>query len=156
MPLCTFHHLTAIHRWGWALTLHPDGTTTATSPDHTRILHSHSPPGHGPPSPGAGYPAVRGAARSSACGADISARIERYDMTAAEDRADSRDKTEKAEPAESTEAKEPTEPTDNAEPTEPMDSTEPRDPIDRNESFDHRDHRDESGPRAAESLCMTS
>jgi Domain of unknown function (DUF222) len=50
VPLCTFHHLTAIHRWGWTLTLHSDGTTTATSPDHTRILHSHGPPGHGPPS----------------------------------------------------------------------------------------------------------
>ena len=49
VPLCTFHHLTAIHRWGWNLTLHSDGTTTATSPDHTRTLHSHSPPGHSPP-----------------------------------------------------------------------------------------------------------
>jgi hypothetical protein len=154
VPLCSFHHLTAIHRWGWALTLHPDGTTTATSPDHTRILHSH-----GPPSPATGYPGapgVRGAGRPAACGADISARTVRYDMTARQERADSRDKTEKAEPAESTEAKEPTEPTDNAEPTEPMDSIEPRDPIDRNESCDHRDHRDESGPRAAESLRMTS
>jgi len=44
VPLCGFHHLTAIHRWGWTLTLHPDGTTTATSPDHTRTLHSHGPP----------------------------------------------------------------------------------------------------------------
>jgi hypothetical protein len=50
VPLCGFHHLTAIHRWGWALTLHPDGSTTATSPDGTRTLRSHSPPGHGPPS----------------------------------------------------------------------------------------------------------
>jgi Domain of unknown function (DUF222)/HNH endonuclease len=49
VPLCGFHHLTAIHRWGWTLTLHPDGTTTATSPDHTRTLHSHGPPGHQPP-----------------------------------------------------------------------------------------------------------
>ncbi|HEY2307886.1 MAG TPA: HNH endonuclease signature motif containing protein, partial [Streptosporangiaceae bacterium] len=49
VPVCTFHHLTAIHRWGWTLTLHNDGTTTATSPDHTRTLHSHSPPGHSPP-----------------------------------------------------------------------------------------------------------
>jgi hypothetical protein len=49
VPLCGFHHLTAIHRWGWTLTLHPDGTTTAASPDHTRTLHSHSPPGHDPP-----------------------------------------------------------------------------------------------------------
>ncbi len=50
VPLCSFHHLTAIHRWGWVLTLHPDGTTTATSPDGHRTLHSHSPPGHDPPS----------------------------------------------------------------------------------------------------------
>jgi hypothetical protein len=42
--LCAFHHLIAIHRWGWQLTLHPDGTTTATSPDHTRTYHSHAPP----------------------------------------------------------------------------------------------------------------
>jgi len=49
VPLCGFHHLTAIHRWGWDLTLHPDGTTTATSPDGKRILHSHGPPGHSPP-----------------------------------------------------------------------------------------------------------
>ena len=59
VPLCSFHHLTAIHRWGWTLTLHPDGTTTATSPDSKRTLHSHSPPSHGPPSlgpPGHGPP----------------------------------------------------------------------------------------------------
>jgi hypothetical protein len=49
VPLCTFHHLTAIHRWGWTLTLHADGTTTATSPDRSRVLHSHGPPGHSPP-----------------------------------------------------------------------------------------------------------
>jgi hypothetical protein len=49
VPLCSFHHLTAIHRWGWSLTLHSDGTTTAASPDRTRILHSHGPPGHSPP-----------------------------------------------------------------------------------------------------------
>jgi Domain of unknown function (DUF222) len=42
--LCRFHHLVAIHRWGWTLTLHPDGTTTAVSPDGNRILHSHVPP----------------------------------------------------------------------------------------------------------------
>ncbi len=42
--LCKFHHLVVIHRWGWKLTCHPDGTTTATSPDG-RILHSHGPPG---------------------------------------------------------------------------------------------------------------
>ena len=50
VPLCGFHHLTAIHRWGWSLALHTDGTTTATSPDGRRTLHSHSPPGHDPPS----------------------------------------------------------------------------------------------------------
>ncbi len=42
--LCTFHHLIAIHRWGWILTLNPDGTTAATSPDGQRTLHSHAPP----------------------------------------------------------------------------------------------------------------
>jgi uncharacterized protein DUF222 len=44
VPLCHFHHHIAIHRWGWKLTLHPDATTTATSPDNTRTYHSHSPP----------------------------------------------------------------------------------------------------------------
>jgi hypothetical protein len=42
--LCSFHHLIAVHRWGWGITLHPDGTITATSPDGKRLLHSHSPP----------------------------------------------------------------------------------------------------------------
>jgi Domain of unknown function (DUF222) len=42
--LCSFHHLIAVHRWGWALTLHADGTTTATSPDGKRTYHSHGPP----------------------------------------------------------------------------------------------------------------
>jgi Domain of unknown function (DUF222) len=46
--VCRFHHLIAIHRWGWKLTANPDGTTTATGPDG-RVLHSHSPPGHSPP-----------------------------------------------------------------------------------------------------------
>jgi len=40
---CRFHHNIVIHRWGWAVTRNPDGTTTATSPDG-RILHSHGPP----------------------------------------------------------------------------------------------------------------
>jgi Domain of unknown function (DUF222)/HNH endonuclease len=39
--LCSFHHLIAVHRWGWSVVLWPDGTVTATSPDRTRI--------HGPP-----------------------------------------------------------------------------------------------------------
>jgi hypothetical protein len=42
--LCQFHHDVCVHRWGWELTLHPDGTTEARSPDGTRILHSHGPP----------------------------------------------------------------------------------------------------------------
>ncbi len=44
--LCTFHHLIAVHRWGWGIVLLPDGTVTATSPDGTRTLHSHGPPAH--------------------------------------------------------------------------------------------------------------
>jgi hypothetical protein len=43
--LCRFHHLVVIHRWGWQLRLNPDGTKTAISPDRTRTLHTHSPPG---------------------------------------------------------------------------------------------------------------
>ncbi|HTX83288.1 MAG TPA: HNH endonuclease signature motif containing protein, partial [Streptosporangiaceae bacterium] len=42
--LCRFHHLIAVHRWGWVFTLNPDGTTTAVSPDGTKTLHSHPPP----------------------------------------------------------------------------------------------------------------
>ena len=40
---CRYHHIIVIHRWGWNITCHPNGTTTATSPDG-RILHSHGPP----------------------------------------------------------------------------------------------------------------
>ena len=42
--LCTFHHQVAIHRWGWTLVLHPDGTTTAWNRNKTKVLRSHSPP----------------------------------------------------------------------------------------------------------------
>jgi hypothetical protein len=42
--LCSFHHLIAVHRWGWTLALNGDGTTAATSPDGKRVLHSHGPP----------------------------------------------------------------------------------------------------------------
>ncbi len=38
--------LIAVHRWGWGIVLLPDGTVTATSPDRTRTLRSHSPPAH--------------------------------------------------------------------------------------------------------------
>jgi hypothetical protein len=41
--LCQFHHDVCIHRRGWRLILHPDGTTTAYGPDG-QVLHSHSPP----------------------------------------------------------------------------------------------------------------
>ena len=42
--LCSFHHLVAVHRWGWTLILNRDGTTTARSPDGSKTLHSHGPP----------------------------------------------------------------------------------------------------------------
>ena len=38
--LCRFHHLIAVHHWGWTLTRSRDGTTTANHPDG-RSLHSH-------------------------------------------------------------------------------------------------------------------
>ena len=40
--LCTFHHLIAVHTWGWQLRPNPDGTLTASSP--YRTYTSHSPP----------------------------------------------------------------------------------------------------------------
>jgi hypothetical protein len=42
--ICQYHHDVCIHRRGWQLLLHPDGTTQARSPDGTQILHSHAPP----------------------------------------------------------------------------------------------------------------
>jgi hypothetical protein len=42
--LCFFHHQVCIHRWGWTIALHPDGTTTAWNPGKTKVLHSHGPP----------------------------------------------------------------------------------------------------------------
>ena len=42
--VCQFHHDVCIHRKGWQLTLHPDGTTEARSPDGKQVLHSHAPP----------------------------------------------------------------------------------------------------------------
>jgi uncharacterized protein DUF222/HNH endonuclease len=44
VPACEFHHLIAIHSWGWTLRLNPDATTTATSPDGKHQTHSHDPP----------------------------------------------------------------------------------------------------------------
>jgi Domain of unknown function (DUF222) len=42
--LCSFHHLVAVHRWGWTLIVNLDGTTTAYSPDGSKVLYSHGPP----------------------------------------------------------------------------------------------------------------
>jgi 5-methylcytosine-specific restriction protein A len=41
--LCGYHHQVCIHRLGWTLILHTDGTTEARSPDG-QILRSHGPP----------------------------------------------------------------------------------------------------------------
>jgi hypothetical protein len=41
--LCPYHHEVCVHRLGWTLILHPDGTTEARSPDG-QILRSHGPP----------------------------------------------------------------------------------------------------------------
>ena len=38
------HHDVCIHRRGWQLILHPDGTTEARSPDGRQVLRSHAPP----------------------------------------------------------------------------------------------------------------
>ncbi len=42
--LCHFHHDVCIHRRGWQLTLRPDGSTEARSPDGRHVLRSHAPP----------------------------------------------------------------------------------------------------------------
>jgi hypothetical protein len=42
--VCQFHHDVCIHRRGWQLVLHPDGTTEARSPDGKQVLDSHAPP----------------------------------------------------------------------------------------------------------------
>ena len=41
--LCSYHHQVCIHRLGWTLILHADGTTEARSPKG-EILRSHGPP----------------------------------------------------------------------------------------------------------------
>jgi hypothetical protein len=41
---CNFHHDVCIHRWGWQVTLHADGTMQARSPDGSLVLSSHAPP----------------------------------------------------------------------------------------------------------------
>lgn len=46
---CLFHHIIAIHRWGWKVTVKGDGTLEAVSPDG-RVYKDHSRPP--PPRPG--------------------------------------------------------------------------------------------------------
>jgi hypothetical protein len=41
---CEFHHETCIHRRGWQVILHPDGTMEARSPDGRQVLRKHDPP----------------------------------------------------------------------------------------------------------------
>jgi hypothetical protein len=41
---CEYHHETCIHRWGWQVALHPDGTWEARSPDGSQVLRNHAPP----------------------------------------------------------------------------------------------------------------
>jgi hypothetical protein len=38
-----WHHHVLLPQLGWTLTVHPDGTSQATSPDG-KIIRSHSPP----------------------------------------------------------------------------------------------------------------
>ena len=42
---CEFHHEICIHRWGWKIILHPDGTMEAHSPNGEKVLRTHAPPG---------------------------------------------------------------------------------------------------------------
>jgi hypothetical protein len=46
VALCQYHHDVCIHRQGWRLTLHPDGTTTVHGP-RGQVIRSHGPPGTG-------------------------------------------------------------------------------------------------------------
>jgi hypothetical protein len=73
VPLCAFHHLTAIHRWGWTLTLYSDGAVTATSPDRARILRDHGPPGSST-RPRAGPPPATGGTSAAAVPAPFHGR----------------------------------------------------------------------------------
>jgi Domain of unknown function (DUF222) len=41
---CTFHHQVCIHRRGWKVIVHPDGTSEAISP-WGEVIRSHGPPG---------------------------------------------------------------------------------------------------------------
>jgi hypothetical protein len=41
---CKFHHLIAIHAWGWTVRLLPGGMWEARSPDGNTVYRSHAPP----------------------------------------------------------------------------------------------------------------
>jgi hypothetical protein len=43
VTLCQFHHDICVHRWGWRITLNPDGSVSVYGPDG-QVQHSHSPP----------------------------------------------------------------------------------------------------------------
>ena len=45
---CRTHHHHFIHRLGWKIVMHPDGSRDAISPDG-RVIQSYKPPGHAPP-----------------------------------------------------------------------------------------------------------
>jgi hypothetical protein len=45
---CTVHHHHFIHRLGWRIVKHPDGTRDAISP-HGKVIRSHAPPPTPPP-----------------------------------------------------------------------------------------------------------
>jgi len=49
VTLCQFHHDVCIHRQGWRIVLHPDGTTSAYGPNG-QVQHSDSRPPPGDPS----------------------------------------------------------------------------------------------------------
>jgi Domain of unknown function (DUF222) len=49
LTLCWYHHHIAVHKQGWTIRLHGDGTATATSPDGTISRGAARPP---PPRPG--------------------------------------------------------------------------------------------------------
>jgi len=40
--LCSFHHLIAVHTWGWAVHLNGDGTVTAAHPTGRSLHDSRS------------------------------------------------------------------------------------------------------------------
>ena len=44
LTLCYFHHEIAVHRWGWTVKLHGDGTATARSPDAAILRGAARPP----------------------------------------------------------------------------------------------------------------